>query len=146
MVLTNAQRQKRWRERQITKLAKVERKLKSLRKAKGSKLVRKRRPKHADPSTTEVDAFIDEALGFMTDYCHRFYQWDHRLKLEADDREVLVECLHQVANEISKLAQNGLDPNEISKKVEFVNDEGIPTEEEAEESYQADLCASACDS
>ena len=53
----------------------------------------------------QTNGFIREAVSFLVDYGNRLPVWLKGTKLSREDKDALVRTLHQVANELTLLAQ-----------------------------------------
>jgi hypothetical protein len=53
----------------------------------------------------QTNGFIREAVSFLVDYGNRLPVWLKGAKLSREDKDALVRTLHQVANELTLLAQ-----------------------------------------
>jgi hypothetical protein len=53
----------------------------------------------------QTNGFIREAVSFLVDYGKRLPVWLKGTKLSREDKDALVRTLHQVANELTLLAQ-----------------------------------------
>src|SRR5262245_30256926 len=53
----------------------------------------------------QTNGFIREAVSFLGDYGKRLPVWLKGTKLSREDKDALVRTLHQVANELTLLAQ-----------------------------------------
>jgi hypothetical protein len=95
MALTNAEKQKRWRDRRngLAKTAEAMERVSS-----------KRRGRRAQP-VDDANAFVGELLEFRVDYDQRLTAWRKLGRYSDEDRDVLVHALHSTANELSVLAQ-----------------------------------------
>jgi hypothetical protein len=91
---TNAERQRRWREKRNA-LAK---------QAEAMEQTRGRRGRRARP-VVGANAFIRELYEFRFDYARRLKAWRKLGKFSAEDRDQLVGAVHETANELSMLAQ-----------------------------------------
>jgi hypothetical protein len=91
--MTAAERKRRQRERDRTAAAYL------ARPAPGST---SRRCRDAHEQT---NGFIREAVSFLVDYGNRLPVWLKGAKLSREDKDALVRTLHQVANELTLLAQ-----------------------------------------
>jgi hypothetical protein len=94
VALTNAERQRRWREKRNV-LAK---------QAEAMGRTRGRRARRARPAD-DANAFIGELYEFQIDYSRRLGEWRTLARFSAKDRDHLVDALHSTANELSTLAQ-----------------------------------------
>jgi hypothetical protein len=94
MALSNAEKQRRWRERRNA-LAKQ-----ALAMAK----TRGRRGRRARPINGAND-FIRELYQFRQDYSRRLNAWRELAKFSTDDRDQLVHALHSVAKDLTLMAQ-----------------------------------------
>ena len=54
----------------------------------------------------QTNVFIREAVSFLVDYGNRLSVWLKGTKLSREGKDALVRTLHQVANELTLLAQN----------------------------------------
>ena len=96
--MTNAERQRRWRERRnaLAKEAETARLLKP---------GRRRKAKLVGDHVEQTNALIREFLEFSIDYCHRLEAWLAIARLDDEDRGHLGDALHRAANELSMRAQ-----------------------------------------
>src|SRR4029453_4450749 len=53
----------------------------------------------------QTNGFIREAVSFLVDYGNRLPVWLKGAKLSREDKDALARTLHQVANELTLLAQ-----------------------------------------
>jgi hypothetical protein len=53
----------------------------------------------------QTNGFIREAVSFLVDYGNRLPVWLKGMMLSREDKDALVRTLHQVANELTLLAQ-----------------------------------------
>jgi hypothetical protein len=96
--MTNAERQRRWRERRNALASEAE-------IARLPKPGRRRKAKLVGDHRDQTNAFIREALEFNFGYCHRLEAWLAIARLDDEDRGHLGGELHKCANELSRWAQ-----------------------------------------
>jgi hypothetical protein len=94
MALTNAEHQRRWREKR-NRLAK---------EAEAMRQTPRRRGRRARP-IDDANAFIGELFDFRLDFGRRLTAWRDLARFSDEDRDQLVAALHGTANELSILAQ-----------------------------------------
>ena len=94
MALTNAQHQKRWRDKRNALAKEAE----AMRRTHG------RRGRRARP-VDDANAFMRELFTFQQDYSQRLNAWRALGKFSDEDRYHLVDALHGVANDLSMIAQ-----------------------------------------
>jgi hypothetical protein len=105
MALTNAQHQKRWREKR-NRLAKEAEAM--------SRVTSKRRGRRAQPGD-DVNVFISELFDFLQDYGQRLKAERAIGKLFDEDRAHLADALHTTANELSMMAQEMAGINSVER-------------------------------
>ena len=95
MALTNAEKQARWRAKRnaLAKEAEAMR-----------RVITKRRGRRARPAD-DANAFMRELWDFGLDYSQRLNAWRALGRFSDKDRDNLVDALHGVANDLSKMAQ-----------------------------------------